>query len=78
MNRRPERPLIRIARVVGTFYAVVCCWLPVIWLLRDQRETYTLHQYEFLGLPWWDEIALVILGLLALMGSFVLLLDHRR
>lgn len=72
MNRITERHLVPIARAIGAVYALICCWLPVIWLIREQRETYGL------GLPWWDQVALPVLGLLALMGTSFLLFGHSR
>jgi hypothetical protein len=78
MNRIFEPRLIRIVRVVGGLYALTCCWLPMIWLAQDQLARYGFHQHRFLAMRSWDQVALLLLALLGLLGTIVVLRGDRR
>lgn len=61
--------LLRLLRLAGAFYAFACCWVPLLWLRSHQMERYGFYQHEFRLLNLFDQVALVCLAALALVGT---------
>lgn len=62
----------KIVYGVAGLYALLCFWMPVLWLTDTLMERHEFNQFRFEWLYWHEKIQYIVTFLMSMATTFII------